>query len=103
MHPLRPQATALWMDVVSLSGRPSSVRETADTTSDKAFRLWPNPTPGPVSWHPDALEYRLTDLQGHLLQSGTGGQAQLPPTPGCYLIHLRRSDGWETHKIIRLP
>ena len=102
-HPLRPQATALWIDVVSLSGRPSAVRETGDTPSTTTFRPWPNPSSGPVNWEPEAQAFRLTDLQGRLLQSGACHQTHLPRRPGCYLLHLRRSNGWETHKIIRLP
>ena len=101
-HPLRPVATSLWMDVITLNGRPTAIRETTASHASR-LHLWPNPSRGMIHWDEDAPAYRLTDLQGHLLQSGSGRQALLPDTPGCYLIHLRLEDGWETHKIIRLP
>ena len=98
-HSIQPANLSLWIEPVIAPNGGTSINEEEASTNTAVY---PNPTYQKVYFNTtEALDYRLYNLQGQLIQSGKATCTDLPQT-GMYLLQLfHDAHQPTTHKVIR--
>lgn len=97
-HTIAPANLSLWIEPVVSLENPTAIEPVYQET----ISIYPNPTPNKVTWDAEqANTYQLYNLQGQLLQEGTGDQVIIAQRGVFVLCLFQGQQMVGVHKVIR--